>query len=117
MIITEDATPNAYGYRTIWNALMTVNVDSVSTYAGYSDNTNEGQMANNTILPARIDRGVINDQFRYPWDGYDIDILEVQGTTINLTFYSGSYPSEDEVAAWTLVLDGKELPFSKAAAS
>ena len=33
---------------------------------------------------------------------------------INLTFYTGSYPSEDEVAAWTLILDGKELPFAAA---
>ena len=93
---------------------MTVSVDSVSTYAGYSDNTNEGQMTNNTILPTRTDIGVIINEFRYPWNGYAIDILEVQGTIINLTFYTGSYPSEDEVAAWTLVLDGKELPFAAA---
>ena len=112
--ITGPPPPNAYGYRTIWNALMTVSVDSVSTYAGYSDNTNEGQMTNNTILPTRTDIGVIINEFRYPWNGYAIDILEVQGTKINLTFYTGSYPSEDEVAAWTLILDGKELPFAAA---
>ena len=79
------SSPNAYGYRTIWNALMTVSVDSVSTYAGYSDNTNEGQMTNNTILPTRTDIGVIINEFRYPWNGYAIDILEVQGTKMRWT--------------------------------
>ena len=66
--ITATPPPNAYGYRTIWNALMTAGPHpTVQTTFGYSRGAiNFGEMTNNLIVQGRTDRGVIDDQFRYP---------------------------------------------------
>ena len=107
-------TPNAYGYRIIWNALMTAGQHpTVLTRYGYS-NESYGTITNNIIVNGRTDRGVVDDQFRYPWSGYVIDSLAQDSSSTDLKFVSGSHPSADEVAGWTLVLDGKELPFTGA---
>ena len=75
-----------------------------------------GKLTNNLIVNGRTDRGVVDDQFRYPWSGYEIKGLYAIGQTgFFLEFYSNSYPTADEVAGWTLVLPGgKELPFPDA---
>ena len=114
MRITEDATPNAYGYRTMWNALMTAGQHpTVLTRYGYS-NESYGTITNNIIVNGRTDRGVVDDQFRYPWSGFEIIRLNNPSVFTDLVFDSDSYPSTQEVAGWTLVLDGKELPFAGA---
>ena len=109
-------TPNAYGYRTIWTALMTaeVNPNDAGTFGFFSELY--GKLTNNIIVNGRTDRGVVDDQFRYPWSGYEIKGLYAIGQTgFFLEFYSDSYPTADEVAGWTLVLPGgKELPFPNA---
>ena len=109
-------TPNAYGYRTIWNALMTaeVNPNNAGTIGFFSELY--GKLTNNLIVDGRTDRRVIDDEFRYPWSGYEIKGLYAIGQTgFFLEFYSDSYPTADEVAGWTLVLrGGKELPFPNA---
>ncbi len=102
--ITEPPTPNAYGYRTIWNALMTaeVNPNDAGTIGFFSELY--GKLTNNLIVNGRTDRGVVDDQFRYPWSGYEIKGLYAIGQTgFFLEFYSNSYPTADEVAGWTLV--------------
>ena len=107
-------TPNAYGYRTIWTALMTVEQHpSQTTYFGRHGD-DYGKITNDTIVDGRTDRGVIDDQFRYPWSGYKIVALVELGTFLQVEFDSASYPSADELAGWTLVLGGKELPFADA---
>ena len=112
--ISRPRTPNAYGFRTIWNALMTAEVNpNDATALGYS-NGSYGTITNNLIVNGRTDRGVIDDEFRYPWSGYVIDSLAQDSSSTDLKFVSGSHPSADEVAGWTLVLDGKELPFTGA---
>ena len=114
--ITEDPTPNAYGYRTIWNALMTAEVNpNDATALGYY-NEAYGKITNNLIVLGRTDRGVIDDQFRYPWTGYEIAWLnKTANNRVQLGFSSGSYPSADEAAEWTLTLGGGvELPFAAA---
>ena len=114
--ITGPPPPNAYGYRTIWNALMTaeVNPNDAGTIGFFSELY--GKLTNNLIVNGRTDRGVVDDQFRYPWSGYEIKGLYAIGQTgFFLEFYSNSYPTADEVAGWTLVLPGgKELPFPDA---
>ena len=114
--ITRPINPNAYGYRTIWNALMTaeVNPNDAGTIGFFSELY--GKLTNNLIVNGRTDRGVVDDQFRYPWSGYEIKGLYAIGQTgFFLEFYSNSYPTADEVAGWTLVLpSGKELPFPDA---
>ena len=107
--------PNAYGYRTIWNALMTAEVNpNVATRFGYVHEF-YGTITNNLIVNGRTDRGVIDDEFRYPWSGYVIDSLAQDSSSMDLKFVSGSHPSADEVAGWTLSLGGGiELPFAKA---
>ena len=112
--LTTAPTPNAYGYRTIWNALMTVEQHpSQTTYFGRHGD-DYGKITNDTIVDGRTDRGVIDDQFRYPWSGYKIVALVELGTFLQVEFDSASYPSADELAGWTLVLGGKELPFADA---
>ena len=110
------SSPNAYGFRTIWNALMTaeVNPNDAGTIGFFSELY--GKLTNNLIVNGRTDRGVVDDQFRYPWSGYEIKGLYAIGQTgFFLEFYSNSYPTAAEVAGWTLVLPGgKELPFPDA---
>ena len=112
--IIEVPPPNAYGYRTIWTALMTVEQHpSQTTYFGRHGD-DYGKITNDTIVDGRTDRGVIDDQFRYPWSGYKIVALVELGTFLQVEFDSASSPSADELAGWTLVLGGKELPFADA---
>ena len=66
------------------------------------------------MVSTRTDRGLIINEFRYPWNGYEIVRLNNPSVFTDLVFDSDSYPSADEVADWTLVLDGKELPFASA---
>ena len=116
--ITEPSEPNAYGYRTIWTALMTaeVNPNNVGTIGFFSELY--GKLTNNRIVDGRADLGRIpeGDEVRYPWSGYKIKGLYAIGQSgFFLEFYSDSYPTADEVAGWTLVLPGgKELPFPDA---
>ena len=113
-ITGSPTTPNAYGFRTIWTALMTAEQHpTVLTRFGYS-NESYGKLTNNIIVNGRTDRGVVDDQFRYPWSGFEIIRLNNPSIFTDLVFDSDSYPSADEVAGWTLVLDGKELPFAGA---
>ena len=108
------SSPNAYGFRTIWTALMTAEQHpTVLTRFGYS-NESYGKLTNNIIVNGRTDRGVVDDQFRYPWSGFEIIRLNNPSVFTDLVFDSDSYPSTQEVAGWTLVLDGKELPFAGA---
>ena len=112
--ITAPPPPNAFGYRTIWNALMTVEQHpSQTTYFGRHGD-DYGKITNDTIVDGRTDRGVIDDQFRYPWSEYKIVALVELGTFLQVEFDSASPPSADELAGWTLVLGGKELPFADA---
>ena len=108
--------PNAYGYRTIWNALMTAEQHpTVTTTFGYSRGAiNFGEITNNTMVSTRTDRGLIINEFRYPWNGYEITQVGTTATNVVVTFPSNSYPTVDEVADWTLVFDGKQLPFAGA---
>ena len=92
---------------------MTVDEDTVNAYQGYHQE-GLGKISNNTIVLGRTDRGVIDDQFRYPWDGYVVSSVQ-GGTALTLVYFdSEAYPTVNEVARWTLVFDGKELPFAKA---
>ena len=110
----EPPKPNAYGYRTIWTALMTAGDLTGSVNFGYDKANDTGKLSADTIVLGRTDRGVIDDKFRYPWNGYEILTLTHGATDTDLSFDSQSYPSADEVAGWTLVVDGKELPFAGA---
>ena len=91
-----------------------VNPNNAGTFGFFSELY--GKLTNNLIVDGRTDRGVIDDEFRYPWSGYEIKGLYAIGQTgFFLEFYSDSYPTADEVAGWTLVLrGGKELPFPNA---
>ena len=113
--ITGPSLPNAYGYRTIWTALMTAAANpSQATWIGYG--ADYGKLSNDTIVDGRTDRGVIDDEFRYPWSGYSITGLTGIGTALRLQFDPASYPSANELGGWTLTLGGGvELPFAKAA--
>ena len=112
--LTTAPLPNAYGYRTIWNALMTAEV--AGTDVGYDrlGMVFTGQLTNNLIVDTRTDRGLIINEFRYPWTGYELDQLTEIGTETQIGFSNDNSPTADEVAGWTLVLDGKELPFAEA---
>ena len=120
--ISRPRTPNAYGYRTIWNALMSaeVNPNDAGTFGFFSELY--GRLTNNLIVDGRDETVTIGTtigtvhQPRFPWTGYKIKGLYAIGQTgFLLEFYSDSYPTADEVAGWTLVLrGGKELPFPKA---
>ena len=112
--------PNAYGYRTIWTALMTAAVNpNAATVFGFTNlpNLSYGELTNNLIVTGRDETVTIgtDDQPRYPWTGYEIEILNRGTTDIALQFSSESYPSADEAAGWTLTLGGGvELPFADA---
>ena len=113
--ISRARTPNAYGYRTIWNALMTAGQHpTVLTRYGYS-NESYGTITNNTIVSTRTDRGLIINEFRYPWNGYVIESLAQDSSSMDLKFPTNDYPTADEVAGWSLSLGGGvDLPFAKA---
>ena len=116
--LIEVPTPNAYGYRTIWTALMTAEEIS-SAQHGYSEGV-KGRISNNLIVDGRDETVTIGttigtvDQPRFPWTGYAIKALIDTGSRTQINFDSTSYPSANERSEWTLVLDGKELPFPDA---
>ena len=118
--ITGPPEPNAYGYRTIWNALMTVGDFPRSTAFGYSRISSldvAGELTNDLIVVERDETVTIGtvDQPRFPWTGYKIISLSHDATHTYLRFDSSSYPSADEVAEWTLTFGGGvDLPFAKA---
>ena len=121
--ITGPPLPNAYGYRTIWTALMTAEQVSAMvgmttvTGSGYHVEGSVGAITNNLIVTGRDEsiRVGTPGQPRYPWTGYVIDGLFELSNEINLEFDSNVYPTADEAAGWTLTLGGGvELPFSDA---
>ena len=121
--ITGPPLPNAYGYRTIWTALMTAEevtrmVSGITlTITGYRVESSQGAMTNNLIVTGRDEsiRVGTPDQPRYPWTGYVIDGLFELTNEIDLDFDSNVYPTADEAAGWTLTLGGGvELPFADA---
>ena len=115
--ITDRPTPNAYGYRTIWTALMTAEeVTTPSVERGYYLGS-LGKLSNTTIVNGRDETVVIGteDQPRYPWTGYEIEQLTESTSSLTFAFGSNSYPSADDLAGWTLTLGGGvELPFANA---
>ena len=117
--ITERPTPNAYGYRTIWTALMTADTIGSTTFVGYNRATASlaGDLTNNLIVTGRDETVTIgtDDQPRYPWIGYEIEQISDITTQTQITFDRNAYPSAEEVAGWTLTLGGGvELPFADA---
>ena len=114
--LTEAPEPNAYGYRTIWTALMTAEEDPNSAGSfGYLEGEH-GKITNNLMVDGRDETVTIGTpgQPRYPWTGYEIRALLHGAVDLALRFVSGSHPRPDEVAGWTLVVGGKELPFAAA---
>ena len=75
-LIGPQTTPNAYGYRTIWNALMTAGQHTSDTaiHGYYDDDDGYGSLTNNMIVDGRDETVVIGtrDQPRYPWSGVEI---------------------------------------------
>ena len=120
--LTEPPTPNAYGYRTIWTALMTAEeIPMDSTFVGYDRvaEANIGKITNNLIVDGRDETVTIGtgDQPQFPWTGYKIELLADNNNRLQITFDENSYPTDDEVAGWTLTLGGGvELPFTDAPA-
>ena len=117
--ITEPPLPNAYGYRTIWTALMTADTIGSTTFVGYNRATASlaGDLTNNLIVTGRDETVTIGTpgQPRYPWIGYEIDQISDITTQTQISFDRNAYPSADEVAGWTLTLGGGvELPFADA---
>ena len=117
--LTGPFPPNAYGYRTIWTALMTAepNPSDATRYIGYYIDS-YGEITNNIIVDGRDETVTIGtvDQPRFPWTGFEITntVEDTIASNISFDFDSESYPSNEEVAGWTLVVDGKKLPFAKA---
>ena len=115
--LVEPPLPNAYGYRTIWNALMTAEVNpNVATIFGYNEGF-YGELTNNLIVDGRDETITIGtvDQPQYPWIGYKIDTLVDNGSRIALQFEDSNFPTEEEAADWTLDLGGGiKLPFANA---
>ena len=117
--ITTPHPPNAYGYRTIWTALMTADTIGSTTFVGYNRATASlaGDLTNNLIVTGRDETVTIgtDDQPRYPWIGYEIEQISDITTQTQITFDRNAYPSAEEVAGWTLTLGGGvELPFADA---
>ena len=115
--ITGPPLPNAYGYRTIWTALMTAEADpNATTFFGYEEG-DFGEITNNLMVLGRDEsiRVGTPDQPRYPWIGYEIDQLQGDPNGTYLYFKHGSHPEPEEAAGWTLTLGGGvELPFADA---
>ena len=118
MKLTEPPSPNAYGYRTIWNALMTADtITSVTGAIGYDKVTAEGHLTNDLIVTGRDETVTIGtvDQPQYPWIGYQIEAVYDHGSGMTLDFDINNYPTADEANGWTLTLGGGvELPFAGA---
>ena len=116
--LSEAPEPNAYGYRTIWTALMTVEaIASLTATNGYDNSSGEGKLTNNLIVLGRDETVTIGTpgQPRYPWTGYEIDQLQSDANGTYLYFKNGSHPEPAEAAGWTLTLGGgAELPFAGA---
>ncbi len=111
--------PNAYGYRTIWTALMTTDTIGSTAFVGYNRATasHAGDLTNNLIVTGRDETVTIGTpgQPRYPWIGYEIEQISDITTQTQISFDRNAYPSADEVAGWTLTLGGGvELPFADA---
>ena len=67
------------------------------------------------MVDTRTDRGLIINEFRYPWSGYEIAWLADTGTNLRLAFEQDAFPDPAEAAGWTLSLGGGvELPFADA---
>ena len=107
--------PNAYGYRTIWTALMTAEVNpNNAAFVGF-DEGSYGKLTNNLIVDGRDETVTIGtvDQPQYPWTGYEINIINRGANDMGFAFKSGSYPTN--VSGWTLTLGGGvDLPFADA---
>ena len=119
MKITGPPLPNAYGYRTIWTALMTADTIGSTAFVGYNRATasHAGDLTNNLIVTGRDETVTIGTpgQPRYPWIGYEIEQISDITTQTQISFDRNAYPSADEVAGWTLTLGGGvELPFADA---
>ena len=118
MKLTEPPSPNAYGYRTIWNALMTADtITSVTGAIGYDKVIAEGHLTNDLIVTGRDETVTIGtvDQPQYPWIGYQIEAVYDHGSGMTLDFDINNYPTADEANGWTLTLGGGvELPFAGA---
>ena len=117
--ITEPPLPNAYGYRTIWTALMTAGDLPLSTQFGYFRHSSgdAGELTNNLIVDGRDETVTIGteDQPRYPWTGYKIDGITGGSSTVTVRFDPSNSPTPTDVAGWTLTLGGGvELPFADA---
>ena len=117
--ITGPPLPNAYGYRTIWTALMTADTIGSTAFVGYNRATasHAGDLTNNLIVTGRDETVTIGTpgQPRYPWIGYEIEQISDITTRTQISFDRNAYPSADEVAGWTLTLGGGvELPFADA---
>ena len=112
--LTTTPTPNAYGYRTIWTALMTAGKSG--SFDGYAVGS-YGKITNDLIVDGRDESITIGtpDQPRYPWSGYQIEAVYSPASGIVIEFDSNTFPTPDEVAGWTLTLGGGvELPFANA---
>ena len=117
--ITTPHPPNAYGYRTIWTALMTADTIGSTAFVGYNRATasHAGDLTNNLIVTGRDETVTIGTpgQPRYPWIGYEIEQISDITTQTQISFDRNAYPSAYEVAGWTLTLGGGvELPFADA---
>ncbi len=115
--LTAPPDPNAYGYRTIWTALMTAKVNPNNAALVGFDEGSYGKLTNNLIVDGRDETVTIGtrDQPQYPWTGYEINIINRSANDMGFAFKSGSYPTDDDVAGWTLTLGGGvELPFADA---
>ena len=77
--ITGPPLPNAYGYRTIWTALMTADSNPTillsDTRPWYWEGTACRRLTNNLIVTGRDETVTIGTpgQPRYPWTGYEIE--------------------------------------------
>ena len=93
--ITDRPTPNAYGYRTIWTALMTAERNTSGTFTGYNS-TDLGEITNNLMVDGRDESITIgtDDQPRYPWIGYEIEqVTQDSSNKIILAFDNTVYPA------------------------
>ena len=93
------------------------NPSDATRYIGYYIDS-YGEITNNIIVDGRDETVTIGtvDQPRFPWTGFEITntVEDTIASDISFDFDSESYPSNEEVAGWTLVVDGKKLPFAEA---
>ena len=118
--LVELPPPNAYGYRTIWTALMTAEDHPTDTEIhGYYEDLAFGSLTNNMIVDGRDETVTIGtgDQPQYPWTGVEIRGVTADSdvTELLVSFNSDPALTPDDVAGWTLTLGGGvELPFADA---